>query len=72
MTNVLYLNNRGNRWIVVHPVTRKKLKVAFIYKGEKYTRTPVYFEQFGNFATMRVSIKGKVLDIFPEELEFIG
>lgn len=53
----LYLNNRGNRFIVIE--NYHKVKVWVKYNGQALLRTALFFESFGNFASVTVSIKGK-------------
>jgi hypothetical protein len=57
-----YLNNNGSRWVIFD--NGAKIKVRIIpdeYNGldEEVIRTALFFEAFGNFASVTVSIKGK-------------
>ena len=54
-----YLNNTGSRWIICKPGTREKVKVTIRHEGAEYTRTALYFEAWGNFTAVCVSIGGK-------------
>lgn len=58
-----YLNNTGSRWI-----TLPKEPMRFETKsGKTVTRTPIYFESFGNFAVVCISYKGKRLKVFADQ-----
>jgi len=59
---VFYLNNSGNRWIVLE--NGKKPKLTFQTElGKTVERTPIYFESFGNFASCLISYKGKKINV---------
>jgi hypothetical protein len=58
----LYLNNQGTRWVCYNQDGTKN-KVSFTKDGIQYIRTPLYYEQGGNFALAAVKIKGKVYAI---------
>jgi len=59
-----YLNNSGSKWIHL-----PKEKMEFMTESGKIVkRTPIYFEQFGNFATVRISYKGKRISVFSDEV----
>jgi len=69
--DTLYLNNLGSRWIVVernfgHKL--KKIKVRVSHLGEVYERTALYFESFGNFSSVTVSIGGKKINFCDYEI----
>lgn len=53
----LYLNNRGDRWIQIE--NYRKVKVWIKHNGVTMLRTALYFESFGNFVSVTVSLKGK-------------
>jgi hypothetical protein len=60
-----YLNNNGSRWVVFE--NGKRIKVIVEpdkYNGLKFPviRSANYFQSFGNFASVNVSIKGKKID----------
>ena len=60
-----YLNNNGSRWVVFE--NGKRIKVIVQpdeYNGLKFPviRSANYFQSFGNFASVNVSIKGKKID----------
>jgi hypothetical protein len=58
-----YLNNTGSRW-----TTYPKEKLTFETKsGKTLERTPLFFEQFGNFAVVCISYKGKKIKVFADQ-----
>lgn len=60
-----YLNNHGSRWVIYE--NGVKPKHTFLTKsGKEVTRTAQFYESFGNFATVRISYKGKPRDVFPD------
>jgi hypothetical protein len=62
-----YLNNSGHKW--VNFTNGKKDKIVLQTKsGQLITRTVIYYESFGNFATCRISYKGKKISVFPDTL----
>jgi hypothetical protein len=62
-----YLNNRGSRWVVLE--NGKKPKHEFTTEsGEKVKRTAIFYEMFGNFATMQISWKGKKISVFADTI----
>jgi len=64
-----YLNNSGSRWINIDSKTKKKEKLILNTKsGKEVTRTVSFWKSFGNFATARISYKGKNLDVFPDAI----
>jgi len=66
-TGTYYLNNNGSRW--VHLVEGKKDKITLLTKsGKEITRVVDFWESFGNFATARISYKGKRLNVFMNEV----
>lgn len=66
--NTYYLNNTGSRWIVVDNQDNKE-KITLLTKlGKKVTRTVQYYASFGNFATARISYKGKKIDVFADTI----
>ncbi len=59
-----YLNNNGSKWVVL-----PKEKLTFETKsGKTIQRTPIFFESFGNFATVKISYKGKRISVFPDAI----
>ena len=73
-----YLNNSGSRW-VHYDENGKKEKVKVLFpNGRIEERTILYYESFGNFGSVCVSIKGvKKTHLYsstrlPNGEEFIG
>ncbi len=64
-TGMYYLNNRGDRWVVYE--NGQKPRHTFLTKTGRYvTRTAIFYESFGNFATIRINYRGQKLDVFPD------
>jgi hypothetical protein len=62
-----YLNNSGHKW--VNLTNGKKDKIVLKTRsGELISRTVIYYESFGNFATCRISYKGKKISVFLDTL----
>ena len=57
-TGTYYLNNNGSRWI---HLPKEKIRIL-TPDGKIEYRTPIYFESFGNFASVTISWKGKRLN----------
>lgn len=67
MNGTYYLNNSGTRW--VNFTNGKKSKITLLTKtGEQVTRTVIYYEAFGNFATALISYKGKKISVFSDTI----
>lgn len=62
-----YLNNSGHRW-VVYENGKKPIHEFITDKGNKVKRTAIFYSSFGNFATIRISWKGKKIDVFPDSI----
>ncbi len=63
----LYLNNSGSRWI--HLVNGEKEKVTLKTKsGIDVVKTAIFYESFGNFATVCISYKGKKINVFMDSV----
>lgn len=56
-----YLNQNGSKWVNYN--NGKKEKIFAYINGELIERTPIYFESFGNFASVTISYKGKKISI---------
>ncbi len=56
---ILYLNTYGSRWIVVEKGTMNKIKVRTTYGDEVIERTALFFQSFGNYVSVTISIEGK-------------
>jgi S-adenosylmethionine hydrolase len=62
-----YLNNYGSRW--VHLENGKKTTITLETKsGKSITRTVIYYEAFGNWATALISYKGKKISVFSDTI----
>lgn len=67
-TGTYYLNNHGSRWVVLDE-NGNKLKHTFTTKaGETITRTAQHYEQWGNFAVVVISYKGKQRKVLFDEV----
>jgi len=67
MNGTYYLNNRGSRWVTYQD--GKKPQIEFTTQsGNKVKRTAIYFESFGNFATVCISYKGKRMSVFADTI----
>lgn len=63
LNGTYYLNNTGSRWI--HLTNGQKDKISLhTTAGKTITRTVIYYESFGNFATALISYKGKKISVF--------
>jgi len=62
--NTLYLNNQGSRWVNIDNQGNKEKITLLTKAGRKIVRTVQFYRSFGNFATARISYKGKRLDVF--------
>jgi hypothetical protein len=60
---VYYLNNSGSRWVVLENGRRENITLE-TKSGLKITRRAIYYESFGNFATVCISYKGKKINVF--------
>jgi hypothetical protein len=61
-----YLNNTGHKWVTFENGRR----INYTWEtesGKLITRRVQYFEAFGNFATARISYKGKMISVFCDE-----
>lgn len=58
---IFYLNNTGSRWVSFE--NGKKPKIYALHNGKIIMRTALYFEQFGNFAVVCISVKGKKIKL---------
>ena len=67
MNGTYYLNNSGSRWVTFN--NGKKSKITLLTKsGQQVTRTVIFYESFGNFATALISYKGKKLSVFSDTI----
>jgi hypothetical protein len=62
-----YLNNNGSRWVAYED--GKKTTVTLETKsGKLITRTVIYYESFGNWATALISYKGEKMSVFNDTI----
>jgi hypothetical protein len=62
-----YLNNSGTKWVAFED--GKKTTVTLETKsGKLVTRTAIYYEMFGNWATALISYKGKKISVFNDTI----
>lgn len=64
---IYYLNNTGNRWIIIEDGERLRLQFT-TKRGRKVTRAVNYCEAFGNFAACNISWKGQKINVFQDSL----
>lgn len=62
---LFYLNNTGSRWVVYNN-GKKPVHEFQTESGQTVKRTAIFYEMFGNFATMQISWKGKKISVFPD------
>jgi len=65
MNGTFYLNNSGSRWIILENGCKPKVKVLFP-DDHIEERTVLFFESFGNFAVIWISLKGKKQSFFQD------
>ncbi len=63
LNGLFYLNNTGHRW-VIYENGKKKAHEFLTNTGKKVMRTAIFYESFGNFATVQISWKGKKISVF--------
>jgi len=66
-TGVYYLNNNGSRWIVLNNGKKEKITLK-TESGKEVTRTAIFYESFGNFASVCISYKGKKINILTDTI----
>jgi len=66
MSQTLYLNNSGSRWVV-----SPREKVLVFHGAERYCklRTIEFYEQFGNFVVACFRYQGKLIKRFLDEAD---
>jgi len=64
---VFYLNNNGSRWIVLNNGKREKITLK-TESGKEITRTVIFYESFGNFASCCISYKGKRINVLTDSI----
>ena len=62
-----YLNNHGSRWVNLTNGVKDSITLQN-KAGKSVTRTVQFYQAFGNFATARISYKGKALNVFPDTI----
>ena len=65
LSGTFYLNNTGHKWVNYTNGQKDKINLQTA-TGKKITRTVIYYESFGNFATALISYKGKKISVFPD------
>jgi hypothetical protein len=60
-----YLNNYGSRWVVFEKGQKVKINLQ-TKSGKQVTRTAIFFESFGNFASVCISYKGKKINVLTD------
>jgi hypothetical protein len=67
MNGYYYLNNSGSRWVIFE--NGKKRKITLSTKlGKEVVRTAIYFQSFGNFASVLISYKGKKINVLMDTI----
>ena len=64
--NTYYLNNNGSRWVNRDSDGRNDTITLETKAGHAITRRVKFWESFGNFATARISYKGKMISVFAD------
>lgn len=64
MDNTYYLNNNGSRWVTYDKTGNKQKIQLETVSGKLVTRTVIFWESFGNYATACISYKGKKINVF--------
>lgn len=65
---IYYLNNSGSKWVVFDENGKKEKVTLETKTGKKIVRTAIRYSQFGNFASVLISYKGKKIDVFTDTL----
>ena len=66
-TGTYFLNNRGSKWVILTNGKKDKINLQTA-AGKTITRTVIYYESFGNFATALISYNGKKISVFPDTI----
>lgn len=62
-----YLNNTGHRWVILE--NGKRTRHTFTTEsGKEVTRTAIFYESFGNFATVCINYMGKRIKVFADSI----
>lgn len=64
------LNNSGSRWVAIDQNGDKPTVDFLTTGGQRVTRTAQWYESFGNFAVIAISIsyKGKLRKVFADTI----
>jgi hypothetical protein len=62
-----YLNNSGSRWIILTNGKKEKITLK-TESGKEITRTAIFYESFGNFASVCISYKGKKINVLTDTI----
>jgi hypothetical protein len=62
-----YLNNSGSRWVNLTNGKKEKITLK-TESGKEITRTAIFFESFGNFASVCISYKGKKINVLTDTI----
>ncbi|MFZ1517031.1 MAG: hypothetical protein WAT21_16615 [Saprospiraceae bacterium] len=62
LNGTYYLNNNGSRW-VVYSNGKKTVHTFMTESGKEVTRTAIFYESFGNFASVCISYKGNKISV---------
>ena len=69
-SGLFYLNNNGSRWIIIHNYQKIKVRILpdkYNRLTEPIIRSALFFEAFGNFSSVTISIKGKKISTLSYE-----
>jgi len=66
--NIYYLNNRGDRWIVVDNMGRHERRTWETKSGKRIIRRVIYYYSFGNFGGALISYKGKKIRVLADSI----
>lgn len=67
-TGCYYLNNRGDRWIVLDENGKREERSWKTKSGKTVTRRVIYYESFGNFGSACISYKGKRISVLKDSI----
>jgi hypothetical protein len=67
MNGTYYLNNSGSRWVVYYNGKKSKITLK-TESGKEILRTVIFYESFGNFASVCISYKGKKINVLTDTI----
>lgn len=67
-TGMYYLNNRGDKWVVLDADGRREKRTWTTRSGIEVVRRVIYYESFGNFGSAVISYKGKRLSVLMDTI----